>query len=346
MKTNTRFVLIFLIAFIVIPTIIMYTTLVRDIGYLTRPLWDTPISPFNIIPHYNSLSCEVHGWTNRTIPRKVYDIVPFSIELDILELRLLELWDVVDYFIVVESNSTFVGNPKELTLKDNIEQFNWASSKLVYRTVYHYREPGESAFGNEGKMRIAIRDAARKMGIQSGDIVINSNVNEIPNRDTVELFKSCDGIPDITHLEMKSYIYSFEFPIIDKVWRPSIKVYTPDTDYTHSRQSDWLFAGAGWHCSFCFPKVEDFIFKMTSYSHYDRVTNKKKMLSLPYIEEKVCSGKDIFNMYPEAFNYKDLIYSLGSQSKNSDFSDLPQALTSSKDFSFLIKRCHNSHFVQ
>ena len=37
---------------------------------------------------------------------KIYDCFNFFNELDILELRLNILYDVVDYFIIVESNKT------------------------------------------------------------------------------------------------------------------------------------------------------------------------------------------------------------------------------------------------
>ena len=38
---------------------------------------------------------------------KVYDCFSFYNEFDILEIRLQELWDVVDYFVLVEADTTF-----------------------------------------------------------------------------------------------------------------------------------------------------------------------------------------------------------------------------------------------
>jgi beta-1,4-mannosyl-glycoprotein beta-1,4-N-acetylglucosaminyltransferase len=45
---------------------------------------------------------------------KIYDCFPFFNELDILEIRLNELYDVVDYFVLVESRCSFSNNPKLL----------------------------------------------------------------------------------------------------------------------------------------------------------------------------------------------------------------------------------------
>jgi hypothetical protein len=42
----------------------------------------------------------------------VIDCFTFYNELEILELRFLELYDVVDKFIIVEADQTFSGNNK------------------------------------------------------------------------------------------------------------------------------------------------------------------------------------------------------------------------------------------
>jgi beta-1,4-mannosyl-glycoprotein beta-1,4-N-acetylglucosaminyltransferase len=58
---------------------------------------------------------------------KVYDCFTFFNELDLLEIRLNELNDVVDYFVLVESKRSFQNKPKEchyLNNKDRFEKFN------------------------------------------------------------------------------------------------------------------------------------------------------------------------------------------------------------------------------
>jgi len=44
-------------------------------------------------------------------PRRIIDVVPFSYELDVLELRLHELNATVDLFVVVEAPITHRGKP-------------------------------------------------------------------------------------------------------------------------------------------------------------------------------------------------------------------------------------------
>jgi len=54
---------------------------------------------------------------------KVYDCFPFFNELDVLEIRLKELWDVVDVFVLAESNLSHSGKPKEYIFENNKDRF-------------------------------------------------------------------------------------------------------------------------------------------------------------------------------------------------------------------------------
>jgi len=44
---------------------------------------------------------------------KIYDSFTFFNEFELLEHRLRELYDHVDYFVLVEANRTFQDEPKE-----------------------------------------------------------------------------------------------------------------------------------------------------------------------------------------------------------------------------------------
>ena len=54
---------------------------------------------------------------------KIYDSFLFYNELDILEIRLNELNNVVDYFILVESSVTHQGQSKPFIFDENKERF-------------------------------------------------------------------------------------------------------------------------------------------------------------------------------------------------------------------------------
>ena len=57
--------------------------------------------------------------------QKIIDSILFFNELDLLELRLEELYDHVDIFLIVESDKTFTGKPKPLFYKNNRSARGW-----------------------------------------------------------------------------------------------------------------------------------------------------------------------------------------------------------------------------
>ncbi|KAJ2783508.1 hypothetical protein H4R18_001641 [Coemansia javaensis] len=320
---------------------LLHPTLLRDLIYMARPIWDKPPPGWTIIDRYGD-ACEAYGWRDRGAPgpRKVYDAIPLTVELDMLELRLRELWDVVDAFVVVESNTTFVGNSRPLVLQPNLGRFAWAREKLRYHVVTHVRLPGDSVWDNERRMRVRVQQALESEGVRDEDLVINSDADEIPDHRVVDILRRCDGAPPVVHLALREYLYSFEFPReADKPvssWRASVKLHGRSRSYTHSRSGDHIFAAAGWHCSFCFRSLDDFRFKMTSYSHSDRLKSLR-MLENDYLMRKICTGEDIFGILPEEFTFRELFYALGPPRRSHDFSGVPRALLENRDrFAFLL----------
>lgn len=90
------------------------------LSYSTRPLWDRPDGPTDVLPrlHEESLAadsveaCQRHGWTLRSPRPLLIDVVLFSTEVELLEIRLQELSDVVDIFVVVESTHDLMGRER------------------------------------------------------------------------------------------------------------------------------------------------------------------------------------------------------------------------------------------
>ncbi|TPX71383.1 beta-1,4-mannosyl-glycoprotein 4-beta-N-acetylglucosaminyltransferase [Spizellomyces sp. 'palustris'] len=324
-------------------------TTLETSAYLFRPIWDSPGTPWTIIPQYYAEGisgadvCVANSWSWRNegdrVP-KVFDAIIFSVELDLLEIRLRELLPVVDKFLILEAESTFTGLPKPLVFQQNQERFSFAANKIVHRvTTLPHLEKGEDPFKVEAAMRVAMNDLLREVNVEEGDWVIMSDVDEIPARHTIGLLANCTGIPSPLHLQLRSYIYSFEFPYGNGMdsWRAQLHRYEPSsTYYRHSRASDFLLIDAGWHCSFCFRTINDFVFKMTAYSHSDRVKHEG-LLDETRIQNVICEGSDIFGMLPEAYSYREFWSKWGKLDKSASAVHLPQHLIAKKDrFRFLL----------
>lgn len=316
----------------------------ETIGYVLRPIWDTAPKPFNRIVHYHADNvpmtrlCSLHGWTIRPRPRRVYDAVIFNNELDLLELRWRELAPFITKFVLLESNTTFTGQGKPLWFSENIHRFAFAQSQIVYESMAgRSLEIGEDPFVLEYAQRVRMDRVLQEAGMEIGDLLIMADVDEIPSAHTINLLRWCDGISEIMHLEMNSYLYSFEFFVDKGTWRPSVHVYQPGiTEYDHGRQTDVILADAGWHCSFCFRHIDDIVFKMLAYSHADRVK------SLAFLEPRrvqaiVCKGTDLFDMLPEAYTFKDLVSKSGAVPSSYSGVHLPSFLLNNFErFKFLL----------
>ncbi|XP_023743453.1 uncharacterized protein LOC111891611 isoform X2 [Lactuca sativa] len=334
--------LIFL--FVLVPTVIFGVYIHgQKISYFLRPLWESPPKPFHEIPHYyhENVSmenlCKLHGWKTREFPRRVFDAVLFSNEVDLLTIRWHELYPYVTEFVLLESNSTFTGLPKPLVFSGHREQFKFVEPRLTYGMIPGRFHKKENPFVEEAYQRVVLDYLLKKAGIEDDDLLIMSDVDEIPSRHTINLLRWCDDIPPVLHLRLKNYLYSFEFFSDNNSWRASAHRYkSGTTTYAHFRQSDVILADAGWHCSFCFRRVSEFIFKMKAYSHFDRV-RFKKFLNPERVQKVICKGADLFDMLPEEYTFKEIIGKMGPIPHSYSAVHLPaHLLENASDYRFLL----------
>jgi hypothetical protein len=77
------------------------------------------------------VNCPLFGFGNvLSINNIIYDFVIFNNELDMLEIRLYELYDFVTLFLIAESNITLSGKTKPLYLKENWSRFHRYHNKI------------------------------------------------------------------------------------------------------------------------------------------------------------------------------------------------------------------------
>ncbi|GAB4848066.1 hypothetical protein Ancab_002728 [Ancistrocladus abbreviatus] len=309
----------------------------QKITYFLRPLWEKPPKPFNEITHYYNENvtmetlCKLHGWGIREYPRRVFDAVLFNNEVDMLSIRWNELYPYVTQFVLLESNSTFTGIAKPFLFGIHRDRFKFVEPRLTYGTIGGRFKKGEHPFVEEAYQRVALDHLIKLAGIEEDDLLIMSDVDEVPSRHTIDLLRWCDGIPPVLHLRLKNYLYSFEFKVDDNSWRASVHRYQPGkTRYAHFRQTDYILSDAGWHCSFCFRYIDDFIFKMKAYSHTDRV-RFSHFLNPQRIQDIICKGTDLFGMLPEEYTFREIIGKMGPIPRSYSAVHLPAYLLENAD---------------
>lgn len=117
---------------------------------------------------------------------KIYDCFIFYNEMDILEMRLEELYPVVDQFVIVEGTHTFQGEPHEPASWEILtsERFRKYKPKLGGLIVRN-GEGNLSPWDREYLQRNAIKNVLEVIGPEDDDIILLSDADEIPRRSVV-----------------------------------------------------------------------------------------------------------------------------------------------------------------
>jgi len=79
-----------------------------------------------------------------------------------LELRLTELYDYVDHFVLVESDKTFAGDPKPLYFEENKSRYEKFLPKITHIVIKDIQEKG---WGFERQQRGAINQGLDQLNL-------------------------------------------------------------------------------------------------------------------------------------------------------------------------------------
>lgn len=133
----------------------------------------------------------------------IYDCIPFFNELDILKLRMQILSPYVDRFVLEESTVTFSGEPKEMIFAKNRSMFREFEDKIVYLAVDNSPLDGVTTHERDKFQKNQLIRGLQ--GCRSDDIVIFSDVDEIPKPETLQKILR-DFDPDkIYHLAQRMF---------------------------------------------------------------------------------------------------------------------------------------------
>ena len=261
----------------------------------------------------------------------------FFNETELVELRVQYLEKIVDCFVVVEADITHQGKKKEWNfpkiLEGSLKKF---SSKIQYHQLSIDPKKikneeswiiddikGDDAWRIENFQRNYIKTACQKF--LDKDILIISDVDEIPSKQKLEFIKSCD-FKKIAPIALEQYLFHIDCNFLKlESWRGSIvttmeicKVYPPHR-LRRSRNRISHFTESGWSfSSFGGPnKIKE---KLESIAH--REFNNDKFKNVDHIINCQKTGKDLFHRkvqskkIDKAFFPKDL---LKLMEENSDY---------------------------
>lgn len=150
---------------------------------------------------------------------KVYNCFQFFNELDTLEIRLQENWDVTDYFVITESNYTHAGKEKNYILLDNWERFKPYADKIRRIQVDESLEEQRRFFPNDTPEWI--REKYQRFALTKGlhdvskeDLIIISDLDEIPRSEAIEAIKADQNNYDRYLLNIPHFYFRLNFMCI------------------------------------------------------------------------------------------------------------------------------------
>jgi len=254
----------------------------------------------------------------------IYDCFIFYNELDLLEIRLEELKDVVDFFVLVEATKTFTNRPKKLYYNENKHLYGKYVDRIIHIVVDDLPVTPKDTWENQFHQRNAISRGLTNC--QPEDIILISDVDEIPRASVVGGFTG-----DIALLEQNFYYYKFNCLSTSGKWAiPAILRYrlmiTPQIIRRLwydpvNRKVIPIIPNAGWHFSYL-GDAEYIRTKLESFSQQDFVTDELRNLS--NISEKMEDGIDLFNRPDKVWQFVEIdesypAYILKNRSKYSKY---------------------------
>ena len=272
----------------------------------------------------------------------IYDCFQFFNEMDILEIRLEELYPVVDKFIISESTRTFSGKPKELRFikhKDRYQKYLDKIKYIVYDDFSTYNNPWQYSdnWRLECEQRRHHITALNLNTLNDNDIIMISDLDEIPKRSLVQDLtkdfyrnreKYENPITICSQLYYGKITNKVVFPEEFYNWRGTVFIngkilkQTPDFHYFRHFKDAFpnIKSNGSWHFSYA-GTPEQIIYKIESYAHTENDLTEIKAK----VKENVENCNDVLNRsdyklekvqidesYPEAIKnnpekYKDII---------------------------------------
>ena len=248
----------------------------------------------------------------------VYDCFIFFNELDLLEIRLNELNNVVDKFVIIEANKTFQNNEKPYYFEENSARFEKFIPKIIHIKLNKYPLfiPIINPF-SPWKLEFFQRNSILKglVNCKPEDIVIISDVDEIPKPEVLEeLLKN--GVNEILGLKMDMFMYFLNNQLIydggssmtieeskNGIWHCSAVLPYKLLKKKPNRirkiimrtkrkgEAYKIVPNAGWHFTYL-GGVSKIIQKLEAFSHTEY--NNDSFKSEEQISEFIVSGKDLF----------------------------------------------------
>jgi beta-1,4-mannosyl-glycoprotein beta-1,4-N-acetylglucosaminyltransferase len=239
---------------------------------------------------------------------KIIDCFIFYNELDMLNYRLAVLDENVDYFILVESTHTHTGVEKTCTFNDYKELYDKYSAKIIHIIVddFPHKQPNmdvskNQQWTNENFQRNCIKRGINKLKLDPEDVLLVSDLDEIPDPNTLAAIKRGEIKVDIHQFVQDFYYYNLNSKMNEKWFLAKAMSFKKYLELNINFQDVRMYnrtkgcpkiENGGWHLSYFGDKY--FIRnKIQNFTHQE--FNKEQYTDLDKIEERINSCNDVYD---------------------------------------------------
>ena len=235
---------------------------------------------------------------------KIYDCFPFYNELDLLELRLTELYDFVDHFVLVEANMTHQGNPKPYYFEDNKSRYAQWLDKIIHIRVDDMPNSLDS-WVNEAHHRDQISQGIADA--DGDDLILISDLDEIIRPAALEYMVNSDQT--LFALRMSLHNFKFNYMRVSPgqydIWamagrRALIKEVTPtefrrirfqfmNSPYQFQNDGCEVIEHGGWHFGYM-GSNEWLVDKARNFAHAEM--NRSEFIQQIDVEKSIAERKE------------------------------------------------------
>lgn len=241
---------------------------------------------------------------------KVYDCFMFFNELDLVEVRLEELYNSVDHFVIAESNVTHAGNSKPFIFLDNWDRFKKYHDKIRHIKV------DDVPLDVSGMYRDNFQRQALSRGLfdlQPTDLVIVSDLDEIPRADLIEMIKEDTNMYDRYMLNLPQFRHRLNFMLVKDNYKFTNVIVTRGNVFTDPhKEREFTFPWSakpnnsvvlehgGWHFTWL-GNDNEVINKLQNFAHTD--LNTQETVSNINIKNVLENKNSFLPNHNEVFEY-------------------------------------------
>lgn len=251
---------------------------------------------------------------------KVFDIVTFFNETDLLEIRMHELKDIVDHFLIFDCKEAFNGQRREPISFQEIlpripSEVKSSEENRFYHVTFEYLLPAYSDDRKTRKLRETYqREQAyqifKSLNLNENDVIIFSDIDEIPRASSVKQYID-ENLQGIYRFKQNQYYYNVntltdyghDWGSRARIGRYSDLVQSGGFEnFRMSRKNtdQFVLENAGWHFSY-FGGVEKIQEKVAAISPG---LSEYKFFGVEQLEKDIQEGRDLHHRrceLPEKF---------------------------------------------